>query len=573
MSSIINKYSILFLMLTFSITSVYAQSDLSQKTNDFAYDKSPSAALTTEKSRYTAGETVNINGQNFDNSEIISISVDYFSQSQKQSVSIFNWKVSTDDQGQFTINIPFESLYSEDGKFTARALGNNSKKIAEVQFESALPNPSADLDQCANGQFTNPMPCTGNNWQNGNVGQSQGHYYEGDSVPYRIKLDNLTTGAGNPHTLTIEWDTTQGGKHAIDYLTTYNRTESVGNNPCSGVTPACGAATTFPIPLDPNISGVGVTQLGGQLFTMFGGTITGVSAYTLTGSYAGNSSTRITITFTANQANPVLAWSGHIADRNDWAALGGSASDIPGSPYHTRLIELDGSGGGQDRSLSNVAVRLNSRIIIFTQASPQSNQTFPYSTTNPPFAPSEEDNLLAPFTLIDDGVDNDATPNNITFNNLLAPAASGTFGVTQSNSIGFYSLTSIGCVVASGGTSTFTTSQVAKLATINLQYGDTVTCTFNNAVITAASTSISGKTTDSSGFPIANTKVTLFNTHTLQSRTTYTNSFGNYSFDDAASGDLYLVSVSSKRFVFNQDTHTVFLNEAVENLNFIADLQ
>jgi hypothetical protein len=50
-----------------------------------------------------------------------------------------------------------------------------------------------------------------------------------------------------------------------------------------------------------------------------------------------------------------MAWGGHIARSVDWGA-GNAASGISGSPYHTRLISLDGSGGNQDRSLSAAAV-------------------------------------------------------------------------------------------------------------------------------------------------------------------------------------------------------------------------
>ena len=105
-------------------------------------------------------------------------------------------------------------------------------------------------------------------------------------------------------------------------------------------------------PRDPQVTGAGVTPVAGN-FTLFGGTITGVSAYSYpdgTG-FVGDKSARITITFTASTANPVLAWGGHIATRADWATTL-SAVTIPGSPYHTRLIDLDGAGGNQDRSLS-----------------------------------------------------------------------------------------------------------------------------------------------------------------------------------------------------------------------------
>src|SRR6266540_4467116 len=82
-------------------------------------------------------------------------------------------------------------------------------------------NPSADLDQCANGSLASPnVPaCNPNEWVNGNLGASKAHYFEGDSIPYRMKFDNLST--TGTHEVIIEWDTTEGGKHAIDYLTSF----------------------------------------------------------------------------------------------------------------------------------------------------------------------------------------------------------------------------------------------------------------------------------------------------------------------------------------------------------------
>src|SRR5439155_18743184 len=151
---------------------------------------------------------------------------------------------------------------------------------------------------------------------------------------------------------------TKSDKHALDYITTVN--QSVNQtvtplNPCLGVS-GCSAFTTFANPADPQVTGDGVTPIAG-VFRLYGGTITSVSAYSYpngTG-FAGDKSARISITFTAGVANPVLAWGGHISTRVDWGT-GGSAVAIPGSPYHTRLIGLDGSGGNQDRSLSADAV-------------------------------------------------------------------------------------------------------------------------------------------------------------------------------------------------------------------------
>src|SRR5258708_17431698 len=63
----------------------------------------------------------------------------------------------------------------------------------------------------------------------------------------------------------------------------------------------------------------------------------------------------VCIDFLANNSSVVIAWGGHIGSKQDWG-IGNSASSISGSPYHTRIIELDGSGGNQDRALAAAAV-------------------------------------------------------------------------------------------------------------------------------------------------------------------------------------------------------------------------
>src|SRR5206468_10435128 len=85
-----------------------------------------------------------------------------------------------------------------------------------------------NLDQCANGGVGQTVqPCTGAAWVNGNLNGQKAHYLEGDSVPYRLLGSNLSS--VGTHTIVIQWDTTTGGKHALDYLTSFNRTESTAN--------------------------------------------------------------------------------------------------------------------------------------------------------------------------------------------------------------------------------------------------------------------------------------------------------------------------------------------------------
>jgi hypothetical protein len=222
-------------------------------------------------------------------------------------------------------------------------------------FGTALAQ-SASLQQCANGTASAPRACAGSGWVTGNINKKAGHYAEGQAVPFRLILSGYIPGSTG-HTVTLEWDTTDGGRHAYDYLATFDRTETLamGNNPCSGVAGcSLGTFTTFPIPLDPQVAGAGVTQVPG-VFALFGGTITSVSAYTLIGSYSGRSTTLITLVFTANQTNSVLAWSGHLASRIDWGLADGTAADVNGS-FQTRLFQSSGrSQGNQARSISGVA--------------------------------------------------------------------------------------------------------------------------------------------------------------------------------------------------------------------------
>jgi uncharacterized repeat protein (TIGR01451 family) len=329
-------------------------------------------------------------------------------------------------------------------------------------------NPSADLDQCANG----PAPsshlngCDPNEWVNGNLNAAKSVYFEGDSIPYRMRFDNLSLGS---HDVIIEWDSTKAGKHAIDYLTTWNRTVADAD-PCVDVS-GCSTSSTFAIPADPQVSGAGVTPVAGN-FTIFGGTITGVSAYSYPdgSGFSGDKSARITITFTADVANPVLAWGGHIAIRSDWGN-NGSAVAISGSPYHMRLIDLDGAGGNQDRSLSEDAVIFPGSITIIKDATPNGSSSFDFTASPAP---------LSNFSLVDDGT----SANTKAFWNITSFT---TYTVTEGATAG-WDFDNVSCKVTSpnGGSQTPSGTGVS----IVLKEGENVTCTFKNSETPAPELSI-----------------------------------------------------------------------------------
>jgi Ca2+-binding RTX toxin-like protein len=285
------------------------------------------------------------------------------------------------------------------------------------------------LDQWADGKAPDAKVPPGaksqtDMWQNGNLGSQQAHYNEGDFVPYRTTMTSLT--AGTTYYVTIQWDTTQQGKHALDYIGTWDYSFPLSRNetyPSAtiGVAGVDGTSSdSFAIPTDPNVAagpdgfpstGDDITQVSGN-FTLYGGVsnihyvLAGTDGlfgtadditdpanpYTLSGSYSGNSSTSITLEFTYTGDsvigdNVVIAWGGHIATRLNWGD-GFSAVAISGSPYHMRLTgaaQFDGttasvlSTGNQDRSLSSDAVTFPAAITIVKETTPDaSSQSFDF---------------------------------------------------------------------------------------------------------------------------------------------------------------------------------------------------
>lgn len=234
---------------------------------------------------------------------------------------------------------------------------------------------SADLNQVRNGGVgcdeTVPNSCDDPaDWVNGNAGASNAHYREGQSIPYRLIMKDLTIGN---HSVVIEWDVRHSSKNAIDFITHFQRiSESV--QPCGpanhpeDIVPGCNPAsfTTFDIPAPTGVNSpipglpenaFNALPVAQRRMTMYNGTITSMVYGNPQGNLAlAQASTSITINFTAASSTVVMAWGGHIARSVDWGA-GNAASGISGSPYHTRLLSLDGSGGNQDRSLSAAAVQ------------------------------------------------------------------------------------------------------------------------------------------------------------------------------------------------------------------------
>ncbi|MCG3158533.1 MAG: hypothetical protein DKINENOH_05177 [bacterium] len=228
--------------------------------------------------------------------------------------------------------------------------------------------PKATLEQARNGTASSPTsPVV---FQTGNLGSSNSHYVEGMSAPYRLVLENISLGA---HNVIIEWDIKNGGAHAIDYITHYDRLQPHNFSPShaqevvdplNGLTGPFSGPSTFAIPA-PSSAGSPVAgqptadfnalPAGERNMTIWNGSISSLSYVNQGSLTAAQSASSISIDFTATSSTVVIAWGGHLASRLVWGD-GNSAGGISGSPFHMRLLEFDGSGGNQDRSMQAAAV-------------------------------------------------------------------------------------------------------------------------------------------------------------------------------------------------------------------------
>jgi len=453
---------------------------------------SAAPTVTTDKADYFFFETVTISGGGFASNTHYDVPV------IRPDGSIVTgdgsetpgWdRRKTDGSGSFTY---LYQLSAMAGTYEVRVYAwpwngdLNGSPLASVTFTDAPPG--IDLEQCRNGTAASPENCVanmGNGWGTGNVGDLQGHLVEGYSIPYRAVMENLPTSISI--TLTLGYDIKHSGAHAIDFLTHYDRLEPhapFGHaaetvTPTDGVLGISATTTTFAIPAPSStspcaspVSGQPTTSFsslpaGERVMTLFGGTITAM-AYTTTPTEGcltdAQAETQIDVTFTVDSATAVLSWGGHIGRALDWGA-GNSAGGIAGSPYHMRLIDWScalpctslPNLGNQDRSLSAGTVEPAGTVII-NKVAVGGDDTFSFTA-----AP---DGIPTAFDITTSGGTGSQTFDNIT-------AATRT--VTESGPPAGWVFTSLVCDDPDSGTTVS-----GQTATIDLDSGETVTCTYTN---------------------------------------------------------------------------------------------
>ncbi len=99
------------------------------------------------------------------------------------------------------------------------------------------------------------------------------------------------------------------------------------------------------------------------------------------------------------------------------------------------------------------------------------------------------------------------------------------------------------------------------------------TLTLTSSGPTAANAPISGRVLDTAGRGIGRALVTISGPGITTPRLTLTNPFGYYSFNDLPVGETYVLSVSSKEYVFANPTRLINLNDSVTDADFIGNIQ
>ena len=87
---------------------------------------------------------------------------------------------------------------------------------------------------------------------------------------------------------------------------------------------------------------------------------------------------------------------------------------------------------------------------------------------------------------------------------------------------------------------------------------------------TAAGASVRGRVLTADGNGIRNAKLTLTNLSTAESRIAISSSFGYFAFDDVEVGHTYSVTISTRRFTFENDTRVFNLSDELNDVDFVA---
>jgi hypothetical protein len=269
----------------------------------------------------------------------------------------------------------------------------------------------------------------------------------------------------------------------------------------------------------------------------------------------------------------VIAYGSHISTRTDWG-LNNSAISISGSPYHNFVVDFPGANSGnRDLQLGADAVIFPGQIKIIKcvttlGAPPGTTSTFEFDFLSV---------RLGNFTLVDNvELCAEGGTASTTYTGLTAFGAANSYIVQEADYAPNWTLAGLVCVEDPGGvpqTDNTTVNLGTRTATIILEEGELVTCTFSNTQLqpTAAPASVSGRVLDSFGSGISGARLTISDAQTGATWSTLTNPFGYYTLEGPEAGNFYIMTVSHKRYTFASDTRTFTLNEDLTDFDWVAN--
>jgi hypothetical protein len=349
------------------------------------------AAITTDKTKYEVGEPMTITGVGFAPNGAVTISV------LRPDKLTDTLAITANASGGFS------KVYQppmRPGRYKITATdGTNSANTAVTEADAV----ATDINQCQNGGVGDPLKAcsetpaqTGYGYEvNANANSSNSHWTEGDFVPLRIVGTGYSPGAGN---IQFSIDVTKSGKHAYDYVGSFDATETTGastashanhNNPCGDIFTGCNpdapdgsgaipvdaslAAGLYPATCGSNTWSDGA-QPTGHTIDAWG--VTGVVVTYVSRNVGSNDCvTTIQVAWADTTpgfgGNVVIAYGAHIATQADWGA-GNSAISIPGSPYHSSLVAR--TTGGDTKGIGNQDAKLAASAIVLPDSPTMTTQ-------------------------------------------------------------------------------------------------------------------------------------------------------------------------------------------------------
>ncbi len=497
MSLFLRKYVLSAFALTLFISFAWIFSTSIAHAEEVSIETNPAPVivinpeLSTDKDDYHPGETATIFGKFFQPLQNVVLKI-FGSDDHDQNYTEVIQNLTTDESGSFTSLFNLDNLYRP---FYEMVTSNtDGEPIASGWFrDSAI----GTYDQCANNLGSGPC-----NWTNGNLNASNSLYQEGDSTVQRLWIEGFDPGS---HSVTFKYGTTKAGKHAYDYLTTWNASENWVTlaERCQGIT-GCTTTTETAVAMqdDPNAPNTIETPGASRLFTIRGGTITNVSIPTIvTGTYAGDSETIVTVTFTVPSSGDmcttkkvqgqnvtscgIAIWFGaHVAKSSQWNTFNGTtgAGSISGSPYHVALDQLDGSSvGSRDNQMSATAIIPSSTITIHKVTTPNASDStvFNFATNGTGYSN---------FTLTGGTL------------NTQTVVGTGSFSVTETSIPANWTNTALTCTASGTGSSATPNLQNHSVAiTIGSAGGATIDCIYTNNLVQQANLTLVKTVTKDNG--------------------------------------------------------------------------